>query len=320
MSEQTELVDGCTARPCVICEQFAHDTGQDCRTLAREARHEAMAEAKARGWRDYEPETDPRADCPVRAHHLGMTCARCRDRMRKQLREIPELYALAAGELTPGSSGGGRGTETSLGLRITALDLRQGADVIGILATWAQAWAEDFDEEGADWNRRSPHGKDPVGATLVAVTRHLDHELDRACAISPGIDVFAQELNDVYLAARSAARTMDARHTEVECPNDRDDGICGARIRIGGLELDDVVHCPGCARRWELHRLLLVAASDQSAGAWLPVEDVALLIGVPKSTLNRWAREGRVQRKHGLFELQSVRDAIAKGTSKGASA
>ena len=52
--------------------------------------------------------------------------------------------------------------------------------------------------------------------------------------------MFAKELNDVYLAARSAARTIEARHTEVECPSDREDGICGARIRIGGLELDDV--------------------------------------------------------------------------------
>lgn len=312
----TERPEACTARPCVICGDYAHDTGQDCRTLARQDRADAVAEGRARGWRDYEPMADPRADCPVRAHHLGMTCARCRDRMRRQLREIPELYALAGGELLPGAStGGGSGTEASLGLRVAALDLRQGSDVIGILATWAQAWAEDFDEETADWTRRSPHGKDPVGATLVAVARHLASELTRACAVSPGIDVFAKELNDVYLAARSAARTIEARHTEVECPNDREDGICGARIRIGGLELDDVVHCPGCGRRWELHRLLLVAASDQEAGAWLPVEDVALLYGISRATLKRWAKDGRVQRSHGLFELQSVRDAIAKGTS-----
>ena len=159
-----------------------------------------------------------------------------------------------------------------------------------------------------------------VGATLVSLCARLAHDLDHSCAVDAGIDVFAQELNDLHLGARSAARTMQARHTEVECPNDREAGICGARIRVGGLELDDVVHCPGCHRRWELHRLLLVVDSDRDAGAWLPVEDVALLYGVSRPTLNRWAKEGRVQRNHGLFELQSVRDAIAKGTGKGASA
>lgn len=317
----SDLVDGCTARPCVVCEQPAHDTGQDCRTLARQSRHEALAEAKARGWRDYEPDPDPRDGCPIRAHHLGMTCGRCRDRMRRQLLEIPELYALAGGELSPGASAGGGGTEASLGLRVAALDFREGSDVLGMLASWARTWEEDFDDTPRDWSRLS-HGTDRVGATLVDLTRHLSRELDRACAVTPGIDVFAQELNDLHLEARVAARTITARHTEVECPADREDGICRARIRVGGLELKDVVHCPKCHTRWELKRLLLVADSDREAGAWLPVDDVALLIGVPKRTLNRWASEGRVQRAHGLFELQSVRDAIAAGTgkSKGASA
>lgn len=312
----TERPEACTARPCVICGDYAHDTGQDCRTLARQDRADAVAEGRARGWRDYQPEADPRADCPVRAHHLGMTCARCRDRMRRQLREIPELYALAGGELRPGASSGSRGTEASLGLRVSALDLRQGADVIGILASWDRAWTEDRGEQAVDWTRRSRHHSDPVGATLVSLCARLAHDLDHSCAVDAGIDVFAQELNDLHLGARSAARTMQARHTEVECPNDRDEGICGARIRVGGLELDDVIHCPGCHRRWELHRLLLVVDSDRDAGAWLPVEDVALLYGVSRPTLNRWAKEGRVQRNHGLFELQSVRDAIAKGTGK----
>lgn len=318
-----DLIEGCTARACVICGQDAHDTGHDCRVLARAARHEAMTEAKARGWRDYEPKPDPRADCTIRAQHLGMTCTRCRDRMRTQIRDIPELYALAGGELSPGASTGGSGTEASLGLRVAALDLRQGSDVIGVLASWDKAWADWYqDTPAVDWTRRSRHRSDPVGRTLLDICARIDALLDRACAIDAGIDVFAQELNDLHAAARIAARTTGSRQQEVTCPADQEAGICGARIRISGLELDDVVYCPRCQSRWELHRLLLVAASDRDAGVWLPVDDVALLIGISKPTLNRWAKDGRVQREHGLFELQSVRNAIAAGTgkSKGASA
>lgn len=310
-----DLVEGCTARQCVICGNDAHDNGQDCRTLARQTRHEAMTEAKNRGWRDYQPEPDPRDACTIRAHNLGMTCTRCRDRMRSQLRDLPELYALAGGELSPGASTGGSGTEASLGLRVAALDLRQGGDVIGVLASWDKAWADWYqDAPAVDWTRRSRHHSDPVGRTLIDICARIDAQLDRACAVDTGIDVFAQELNDLHAAARIAARTTGSRHQEVTCPADRDAGICGARIRISGLELHDVVYCPRCQSRWELHRLLLVAASDREAGVWLPVDDVALLIGVSKPTLNRWAKDGRVQREHGLFELQSVRDAIAKGT------
>lgn len=319
----SDLVAGCTARPCVVCDQPAHDTGQDCRTLAHQARHEALAEAKARGWRDYEPEADSRSDCTIRAHHLGMTCGRCRDRMRTQLRDLPELYALAGGELSPGASTGGSGTEASLGLRVAALDLRQGGDVIGVLASWDKAWADWYQDAPAiDWSRRSRHRSDPVGRTLIDIVGRIDAQLDRACAVDPGIDVFAQELNDLHAAARIAARTTGSRSQEVTCPADQEDGICGARIRISGLELHDVVYCPACRSRWELQRLLRVTAADREAGVWVPVEDVTLLYGIPKRTLNRWASDGRVARNHGLFELQSVRDAIAKGTSKskGASA
>ncbi len=310
----TERPETCTARNCVVCHQHAHLEGEDCRTLARQARHEARQQARAQGWRDYEPEPDPRADCPVRGTHLGMTCQRCHDRMAQHLVELPELYALAAGELLPArGSGTGRGTETSLGLRIGALDLRSGVDVIGVLATWHRDWTEHYDEEPVDWTRRSHHPSDPVGATLVDVCSVMRRGLLRACQSHPGIDVFAQELSDLVVTARQAARTGTARATVVDCPADHDDGTCGARLTITGLERSDVVWCKRCGSRWEVERLLLVVASDRDAGVWLPAEDVALLMRVGERTLRRWARDGHVQRHGGLYELNSVRAAIRAG-------
>lgn len=310
----TERPETCTARPCVVCHQDVHLEGEDCRVLARQARVEARQHAKAQGWRDFEPDPDPREDCPVRGVSLGMACRRCHDRMAGHLAELPELYALAAGELLPISgSGGGRGTETSLGLRIGALDLRSGADVIGVLATWHRDWTEFYGEEPIDWTRRSHHRSDPVGATLVDVCAVMLRGLRRACQSHPGIDVFAQELTDLVVAARAAARTGTPHATVVDCPADREDGTCGARLTITGLARTDVVWCKRCSSRWEVERLLLVVASDRDAGVWLPAEDVALLMRVGERTLRRWARDGHVQRHAGLYELNSVREAIRTG-------
>lgn len=270
----------CLATPCVVCGDHAHRLGELCPNDAH---------------------------CPVRAINLGMTCRRCHDRMASQLREIPELYALALGELETGSGNGGRSSETSLGLRLAALDLRHGGDVIGVLVSWELDWRETYDDDTVTPLVRAD---DRAGATIVEVCGYLLAGLHRACTSHPAIDVFAQELAEIHGAARTAARTTGARHTEVECPADHDDGICGARIRVSGLELTDVVYCPRCRSRWELHRLLLVAASDTEAGVWLPVDDVALLLGVSRRTLFRWAKAGHVQREHGLFELESVRTAI----------
>lgn len=305
----TERPETCTARTCVVCHQHAHPAGEDCRVLARQARHEARQQARAQGCRDYEPEPDPRADCPVRGTHLGMTCQRCHDRMAGHLVELPELYALAAGELLPAPGGGGRGTETSLGLRIAALDLRSGVDVIGVLASWHRDWTEHYGEQTIDWTRRSHHPSDPVGATLVDACTVMRRGLLRACQSHPGIDVFAQELAHLVADARQAARTTTRQATIVDCPADRDDATCGTRLDIAGLNLDDIATCRACGTRWEVKRLLLVAASDHDSGVWLPADDVAVLTGVKARTLRRWAEAGHIARRSGMYELNSIRAA-----------
>lgn len=281
----------CLAKPCVVCHQPAHELGQQCA---------------------------PNKRCPVKAVHLGMTCRRCYDQLATKLREIPEFYALAAGEMSLGSggSGGHGGSETSIGLRVAALDLRSGADAIGTLAAWDRDWSEFYDEKPTDWNRRRRHHSDPVGATLVGLCGALRAGLHRACQTHPGIDVFAQEVTELHAQAKAAARANGARAVQVDCPADHLDGTCGAPLRIAGLELADAVYCRRCHTRWEVHRLLLVAAADSTATVWLTVDDVALLLGISQATLKRWAKAGRIRREHGLFDVASVRAAIRTGTTR----
>lgn len=287
-----ERPETCLARQCVICHDFGHELGEIC---------------------------PPAARCPVKGVHLGMTCRRCYDRLTTMLRDLPEYYALAAGELNLGSSGsGGHGSgETSIGLRVSALDLRSGSDVITQLATWQREWSEFYDEQPTDWTVRSRHRRDPVGATLVGLVGRMSRDLHRACQTHPAIDVFARDLTALHGQARAAARANGSRSVLVDCPADHvNDGVCGAPLSIAGLELADVVYCRRCHTRWEVQRLLLVAEADSTSTVWLPVDDVALLVGVSRRTLFDWAKAGRVRREHGLFAVDSVRSAIREGTTR----
>lgn len=283
----------CLATRCVICHDHAHRLGEIC----------------------------PPADrCSVRAVSLGMACRRCHDRMASQLREIPELYALAGGELGTGSGGSSsRSTEPSLGLRVAALDLRQGADVLVKLGMWQREWSEFFEAPIVSWAKHSRSDSDPTGQTIVDLCARLGADLHRVCAAHPAIDDFAKELNAIHSAARTAARTTGRRHTVVDCPADQPErGICGAPLRITSLELTDVVYCRRCSTRWEVHRLLLVTAADAEAGVWLAVEDAAMLYGVHQRTLRKWAKAERIVRLNGLYEAGSIRLAIHDGTARDA--
>lgn len=283
----------CSARLCVVCTQPAHTPGEEC---------------------------DAGEACPTERVHLGMTCRWCWQRMDRQLRELPEEYALAAAELLPGA-GGERGGESSLGLRIAALDLRSGADLLGVLGEWEREWREFFEdpEPSAPPRAQADHQArgDRVGANVVAVCAWLRENLIRACRAHPAVDDFAHELSLLHQQARVAARTGGRRHKWVECPTDTDTGRCGAQLKLTGLELTDEVYCRACRATRDVHRLLLVAAADAESGVWLPAEDVALLLGLSTRTLRDWGKRGLVQRRSGLYELRSVRKAIADGATRG---
>lgn len=306
VSDETET-PSCSARLCAVCHEPAHTPGEEC---------------------------DAGEACTTTRIHLGMTCRRCYERMARQLADLPKLYVYAGQELTPGagSDTGGRGTERGIGVRIAALDLRAGLDLLGVLGQWERDWRETFEDPAPTAAPRAH--RDRVGADLVAVCGWLRANLIRSARAHPAIDVFAGELGELHQAASIAARTVGRREVWVECPTDvgqdanpdltgqtevdPDAGPrrCGKRLRLTGLDATKNVWCRGCRRSWNVQRLLMVAASDVETGVWLPPEDVAILLGVSERTLRLWAKDGEVDRAHGRYELGSVKDAIRRGVAR----
>lgn len=270
------------------------------------------------------PDTDPtpcvvcqRQACPQ------MVCYGCSQRIADQLRDLPEMYAIAAAEFWPAGigSGSGRSSERSLGFRVAALDGRTSRVALEALESWERAFREDWtpaeaadraqrvrkaqrwaDAESGDW-----HGVNLCGV-VDWLTRNLDRIVDH-----PAADEFAAELADLHRAAQVAAREPREDVTVIECPADHQDGICGAKLRL----VADQITCHRCGTEWDRPRLLMVARSAD-VEVWQPIAFVSDQLGIPARTLRHWAQHGHIRRRGPNLLWSSVvayrDDSIRQGT------
>ena len=236
-------------------------------------------------------------------------CGSCESRIRQQLNDIVEFQALASQNLIPGRGGDGRGSERSLGVNIQALDLVGGFDPIAVLESWERVWRQDFS--------LTPYGpasasrpQSPIG-TLVGIVGFLQSWLSKACQQHPAISEFAFEVRSLHRSCKAAAGQSDRAGWRVTCPTDADDGECGSVLVVRSEDFGGEVSCRSCKVTWPVERLLRVVASSRHAELWLDPDAASEWIGVHPATLRRWAAAGRINRAHGLYEVHSIREALA---------
>ncbi len=235
-----------------------------------------------------------------------MACGHCETKMRDQLTDILEFYALAEGELAPGRTGSGSSTETSIGVRIAALDFLAGHDVVAVLGLWEREWQEHYELTiSADTVRPT--------VTLLSAVTFLKAWLPTACQSHPAIDDFAREVRENWSLARAAARRAPAQKHTITCPSDddsREDGICGYRISINPEKLNNDVICKRCGTEWNPGHLIHVAISTHGAEVWVDPEAAAGYFKITTKTLREWARGEKIRRDHGRYEMHSIHLAI----------
>jgi hypothetical protein len=235
-----------------------------------------------------------------------LACPTCETRMRDQLRDVLEFYALTEGELIPGSSTGGRGTERSIGVRLAALDFLAGHDVVAIVASWEDNLRDHYELTDTTTVTR------PAPLLSRSVT-FLTTWLPRACTDFPHITDLATELRECWSLAQSAARVSPARSLSITCVADddrRDTGICGSRIPVGVEEVTGRVTCKRCRTTWDVPHLMHVAISTPGAELWADPEAAAGYFRLTSKTLRQWARADHIRREHGRYELHSIHQMI----------
>ena len=238
-----------------------------------------------------------------------MACERCEHHMRGQLFHIVEYQALAGENLLPGQGGDGRSTERSLGINVAALDMVAAFDAIAVLESWERVWREDYGL--TPYGPASAEREPTAEATLVGIVNFLQAWLSKSCTEHPAIDEFAHELRSLHRSCQQAAGQTQRSAWRVTCPTDTDDGECGRVLRVSGEDFGGYVTCRGCSTTWPVERLLRVVASSRHAELWLDPEAASEWLGVHSATLRRWAKDGRIKREHGRYEVHSLREALA---------
>jgi hypothetical protein len=239
-----------------------------------------------------------------------MACGQCERRINQQLSEIQEFAIYAQSNLIPGQGAGGRGTERPLGIRIDALDLVAGFDVLPALESWERAFRQDYGLTPygqASLERNRAAGEHNLAqVTLTGVIRFLHAWTAKVCHEHPAVDEYAKEVAALWRQAQAASGQSPRTSWSVDCPADVDGGECGNRLRVNGQDFDGYVGCRSCGTRWEVKRLLLVVASSQTAEIWLDVDAAVQMFSVSPRTLRDWAKRGHIRRKGGKFEVASL--------------
>lgn len=266
--------------------------------------------------------------CTVCSHDSDhMACAKCERVMYRQLGEILNFVALAESNLVPGSGAGGRGTERPIGIRVDALDLVAGFDVLPQLESWERLFREDYNltkygEVSGARSRvvmvRMPahdgHSIPPqiaISGYMSGTVLFLQQWLPRICIDHAAVDEFAHELRQLHRQAQSASGQSPRTSWNVACPSDIDEGECGNRLRVNGEDFDGHVTCRQCKTTWPVQRLLLVAASSTNSAIMLDPEAAARMYNVSTKTLQRWAKAGRITKEHGRYDVRQIQQALA---------
>jgi hypothetical protein len=266
--------------------------------------------------------------CTICQHETAqMACVKCERRMHRQLREILDYVALAETNLVPGQGVGGRGTERPIGIRVDALDLVAGFDVLPQLESWERLFREDY--KLAKYGQISGQRARVVMVTMpahdgrsippqIAISGYisgtvtfLQQWLPRICADHAAVDEFAHELRQLHRQAQAASGQSPRTSWNVACPSDTDDGECGNRLKVNGEDFDGHVTCRQCKTTWPVQRLLLVAASSTTSAIMLDPEAAARMYNVSTKTLQRWAKDGRIHKEHGRYDVRQIQQALA---------
>ncbi|MFG3254479.1 hypothetical protein [Streptomyces sp. NPDC048172] len=233
-------------------------------------------------------------------------CRPCRDRLRRELSGLPELYE----ECAPGLARDFAPLERVSGSRGSAAPvseprLRARSAVLSVLASWSDLV---LSERGTDGPHRAEHRDRPDRLEVTALAAFLLVHLEWL-AEHPAAGDFAEEVAQVTGAVRQAIQPEAAAPAEL--------GPCG---RPGcGSPLTAVASrgAPGrvrCAAGhvWEPHEWLRLPHRRRT----LPTQLAAVAAGVSEATVRKWASRGKITRYGSPHRAQYDPDEILAATGR----
>jgi len=235
--------------------------------------------------------------CQKPTDHFGI-CQRCHTRLHRQLGDIGDFYSLAHKELLPGRTGsGGRSSERTIGVNVSALSFIAGDDILGVLHSWEKIIRAD--------RKLVPPAYIPptaiahqVAATIIFHQTHLSWS-----GKNDWIGEFAREVGELHSLGLGASRSFVERAHRIACPTDMPDGeTCGYLLVVNQSDPLDLFTCRKCGNEWNTIRLVAVAMSSHQE-IWLDAEAIGIYFQMNAKSVKQFARRNKVKHRGSLYDL-----------------
>ncbi len=193
-------------------------------------------------------------------------CASCEDKIRANLHDLPEMYALLAGELEPGAAAPSEGVRHTkadaapIPVRLDVLSARAYGGIVKDL-TDAENEVRDF------FDLTFPPFRGDVEQTVAGATEFLLVHLSRLCNEWGNIDSYAEKIRNWHQDCQRMLGTRDRAFSPGECPlmvelPDGRSEECRGRLSVDSYGIGQV-ECRACGATWGRESWLILGQEIQ---------------------------------------------------------
>ena len=254
-------------------------------------------------------EIENQATCPAcaRTRQSAGLCLNCEKRICTMLDDLYDFWDAAHYQLQPSKGQGGKSSELSIGINVSALSFIGGQDILNFLHSW-ESWVRQDRKLTPPAFIKKPDtlGKEIQDAIDFAKA-HLSWSVNQ-----DWFSDFDSELKQIHNQGRAAAKVFVEKKKRIPCPGETQEGLpCGFMLTIRqDNEMLNLFTCGKCKTEWTSLRLVAVALSDPKQEVWLDLEAIANWLGISERHCRRLAKANGVSKRGRLFNLKEMRDAF----------
>lgn len=235
-------------------------------------------------------------------------CEGCRYKLRCFIKDLPDLHHESGKFIQPVRTGkGGRPSERSIGVNVTALDFSMATELLRVMWSWEALIRE---EQGLTKPGLLPRYRIEmeVRQTCTFHLSFLDYSIKREW-----VGDFFDEVKVIHSRGMVAARRYVETQRRIQCPAEIDEGEqCGARLVIEAEDLELGIDCENCGTYWSVIRLIAVMATDRSRPFLLDIQAICIWLGISKRQVYRIIRKHGIEKVNGKFNVHQIMDARKK--------
>lgn len=228
-------------------------------------------------------------------------CERCHSKFHQMLDDLNELWSASHEELLPGKSGsGGRSSERTIGLNVSALSFVAGSDILGILHEWEKVIRAERQLTPPAFVKKA----ESIGAEIAEAVAFAQSHL-RWAGEQGWISDYIAEIKELHAMGMAAARRFVKKARRIACPAEvAEGGSCNNLLKINDEDPLAIFGCRKCDSEWTTLRLVAVAMSDPNRDIWLDAEAISSWTHIQERQVYRIAKREGVAKKGQLYNVK----------------